>query len=82
MLSKFFADLISNFLPILFFWDTYYTFAMQSGMEQSYVDAYLYYYTTPFWIAFIVILTLVLAFLGALVGTRLMDKHFRKAGVL
>lgn len=72
----------TNFLPILFFWDTYYAFAMQSGMEQSYVDSYLYYYTTPFWIAFIVILTLVLAFLGAIVGTRLMNKHFRKAGVL
>lgn len=72
----------TNFLPVLFFWDTYYAFAMQSGMEQSYVDSYLYYYTTPSWIVFITILTLVLAFLGALVGARLMNKHFGKAGVL
>lgn len=72
----------TNFLPILFFWDTYYAFAMKSGMEQSYVNAYLHYYTDPFWITFIVIFTLVLAFLGAVVGTRLVRVHFKKAGVL
>ncbi|MBQ9068385.1 MAG: MptD family putative ECF transporter S component, partial [Eggerthellaceae bacterium] len=72
----------TNLLPILFFWDVYYSFAMESGMDQSYVDDYLKYYTEPGWLAFILILTLVCAFVGALIGTKLLDKHFRKAGVL
>ena len=28
-----------NLLPIWFFWDTYYDFALASGMEQSYIDS-------------------------------------------
>ena len=29
-----------NLLPIWFFWDTYYDFALASGMEQSYIDSF------------------------------------------
>lgn len=72
----------TNILPIAFFWDVYYTFAMESGMEQSYVDDYLKYYTDPAWLAFILALTAVCAFLGVYIGTKLLDKHFSKAGVL
>jgi energy-coupling factor transport system substrate-specific component len=44
-----------NLLPIWFFWDTFYDFAIESGMEQSYVDSYVHYYTAPGWLVFIVL---------------------------
>lgn len=71
-----------NLLPIWFFWETYYAFAMSSGMERGYVDSYLGYYTSPGWIAFIVVFTTLMGFLGSLVGSRMMQKHFRKTGIL
>ena len=71
-----------NLLPIWFFWDTYYSFALSSGMEQSYIDAYVHYYTAPGWMAFILAFTTVCGFIGSLIGQRLIKKHFKKAGVL
>ena len=71
-----------NLLPVWFFWDTYYSFAVSSGMEQSYIDAYVQYYTTPGWVIFILIFTMLCGFLGSLVGRKLIQKHFKKAGVL
>ena len=71
-----------NLLPIWFFWDTYYSFAIASGMEQSYIDAYVQYYTAPGWVVFILIFTMFCGFLGSLVGRKLIQKHFKKAGVL
>ncbi|MCD8018361.1 MAG: MptD family putative ECF transporter S component [Clostridiales bacterium] len=70
-----------NLLPLWFFWDTYYDFAMASGMEQSYVDAFVSYYTSE-WLIFIIIFTTVCGFVGSLIGGKLIDKHFKKAGVL
>ena len=29
----------------LVLWDTYYDFAISSGMEQSYIESYVHYYT-------------------------------------
>ena len=71
-----------NLLPVWFFWDTYYSFAVASGMEQSYIDAYVQYYTAPGWVVFILIFTMFCGFLGSLVGRKLIQKHFKKAGVL
>ena len=71
-----------NLLPVWFFWDTYYSFAVASGMEQSYIDAYVQYYTAPGWVIFILIFTVLCGFLGSLVGRKLIQKHFKKAGVL
>lgn len=71
-----------NLLPIWFFWDTYSTFALASGMEQSYIDSYVRYYTSPGWVAFILVFTAACGFLGSLIGRRLIQKHFKKAGVL
>ena len=31
-----------NLLPLLFFWDTFYAFAVASGMDQSYIDTVSY----------------------------------------
>jgi len=71
-----------NLLPIWFFWDTYYDFALASGMEQSYIDSYVRYYTSPGWLAFILLFTTLMGFLGCMVGSRLIRRHFQKAGVL
>ena len=69
-------------MPIWFFWDTYYDFALASGMEQSYIDSYVRYYTSPGWLAFILLFTTLMGFLGCMVGSRLIRRHFQKAGVL
>ena len=71
-----------NLLPIWFFWDTYYDFALASGMEQSYIDSYVRYYTSPGWLTFILLFTTLMGFLGCMVGSRLIRRHFQKAGVL
>ena len=71
-----------NLLPVWFFWDTYYSFALASGMEQSYIDSYVHYYTAPGWIIVILIFTTLCGFIGSLIGQRLIKKHFKKAGIL
>ena len=52
MVSLFY--IVSNLLPLWFFWDTFYAFAVASGMDQSYIESYLQYYTSPGWLIFIV----------------------------
>ena len=71
-----------NLLPLWFFWDTYEAFAVSSGMEQSYIDSFVRYYSSPGWLIFIILFTTACGFIGSLIGGRLMDKHFKKAGVL
>ena len=71
-----------NLLPLWFFWDTYYDFALSSGMEQSYIESFVYYYTSPAWLTFIIVFTTICGFLGCLIGGKLIQKHFKKAGVL
>lgn len=51
-------------------------------MEQSYIDSYVRYYTSPGWLAFILLFTTLMGFLGCMVGSRLIRRHFQKAGVL
>ena len=71
-----------NLLPIWFFWDTYYDFAISSGMEQSYIESYVHYYTAYSWIVFILLFTTLMGFLGCMLGKHLIHRHFKKAGVL
>ena len=71
-----------NLLPIWFFWDTYEAFALSSGMEESYIDSFVHYYTSPGWLMFIILFTMLCGFLGSLIGGKLVNKHFKKAGVL
>lgn len=71
-----------NLLPIWFFWDTYEAFARASGMEQSYIDSFVSYYTSPGWLVFIIAFTTACGFVGSLIGSGLIKKHFKKAGVL
>jgi len=71
-----------NLLPIWFFWETYYSFAKNSGMDQNYIDSYIHYYKTPGWILFIIIFTTVCGLVGSLIGKKIIGKHFKKAGLL
>ena len=71
-----------NLLPIWFFWDTYYRFAISSGMEQAYIDSYRSYYTSPGWLIFILLFSTLCGFIGSQIGKSLLVKHFKKAGVL
>lgn len=71
-----------NLLPIWFFWTTYYDFAVQSGMEQSYIDSYRYYFTEPKWVIFILFFTTISGFLGSSIGMKWMNKHFKKTELL
>lgn len=71
-----------NLIPLWLFWDTYYDFAKNSGMEQSYIDSYVYYYKSLGWILFIIVFTTICGFVGSLIGNKLMGKHFQKAGLL
>ena len=72
----------TNLLPIVLFWDTYYAFSTSAGQDPTYVNDYLLYYTNPAWLAFILAFTLVCALSGGVIGCRLIQKHFQKAGVL
>lgn len=72
----------TNLLPIWFFWDTYYEFALSSGMKTEYVEEYVKYYTSPSWLVFIILFTTGCGFFGSLIAAKLMKKHFKKAGVL
>lgn len=71
-----------NLLPLWFFWDTYYDFAIASGMEPSYVESFIYYYSSTGWLIFIILFTTFCGFIGSLIGGKLINKHFKKAGVL
>lgn len=70
-----------NLLPLLFFWDTFYAFAVASGMDQSYIDSYIQYYTSRLADLYCIFLCY-LWLLGSILGSRLIGKHFKKAGVL
>lgn len=71
-----------NVFPLLFFWDSFQSNALAMGMSQEYINAYVSYYENPLWVLCIIAITLVLGFLGCLVGQKLITKHFKKAGVL
>lgn len=71
-----------NLLPIWFFWNTFYRFAMESGMQKEQIDSYIYYYTAPCWLAFILVFTIICGFSGGIIGLHLTNKHFHKAGIL
>ncbi len=71
-----------NLLPIHFFWDAFEAFAIQSGMEQSYIDSYVSYYTSVNWLVFIIAFSTICGLVGSIVAGKLLDKHFKKSGVL
>jgi energy-coupling factor transport system substrate-specific component len=71
-----------NLLPLWIFWDTYEQFALSSGMSPEYIASYVDYYSNTAWLVFIFFFTAACGFIGSLIGSRIMDKHFKKAGML
>ena len=71
-----------NLLPIWFFWDTYEALPLQAAWA-NYIAAPLSAITPPpdGW-RFIILFTTICGFLSSLIGGRLINKHFKKAGVL
>ncbi len=71
-----------NILPIVLFWDTWESFAKQSGMSKEYIKAYAHYFTDARWLIFIIIFTTLCGVIGSVLASKLLKKHFEKAGIL
>ncbi len=71
-----------NILPIILFWNVWEDFAKQSGMSTEYINAYAHYYTNLYWVVFIVAFTTLCGYIGSIFASKLINKHFKKAGVL
>lgn len=71
-----------NLMSVLFFWEDYLLTAESQGMSIDYVNEYATYYTQPMWLTIDVVATAVFALLGCLFGKKILDKHFKKSGVL
>ncbi|HOO28158.1 MAG TPA: MptD family putative ECF transporter S component [Lachnospiraceae bacterium] len=70
----------SSFLPIYIFGTEYYK-KLLSGNEESAL-VHIKFATSPLWAAGSVIITVIAAVIGCLIGRRLLKKHFIKAGVI
>ena len=71
-----------NVLPLWIFWDTFEQFALGSGMSMEYITSYVGYYSSVGWLIVILVFTTVCGLLGSLIGSKIMNKHFKKAGLL
>ena len=71
-----------NLMSVLFFWDDYLMTAESQGMSIDYANAYSTYYTQPMWLTINVVVTIIFAAVGCLLGKKILEKHFKKAGVL
>lgn len=71
-----------NVLPLWIFWDTFEAFALGNGMSLEYINSYVDYYSSAGWLVFILVFTTVCGLTGSLIADKLMNKHFKKAGVL
>ncbi len=71
-----------NLMSVLFFWDDYLVTAESQGMSLDYVNAYATYYTNPIWLGANVLITALLALVGCFLGKKILDKHFKKSGIL
>ncbi len=75
--------LLSTLIPYLGNMDAYVAQAVaERGFDQGYVDAFFKYYGNPAWIVAIMLITMVVGFLGCLIGRALMKRHFERAGAL
>ncbi len=71
-----------NVIPLWVFWDTFENFAASSGMNPEYVQSYISYYSNTGWLIFIFIFTTACGLIGSLIASKMMSRHFEKAGML
>lgn len=75
--------LLSTLIPYLGNMEAYVSQTMlERGLDQSYADTFFKYYGNPAWVVAIMLVTMVVGFLGCLVGRTLMKRHFERAGAL
>ncbi len=76
------ADFLGTVVPILLFGTTsFLERAEKWKMSQEQINQAIFYFSVPYTISFAT-LTFVLACVGAFVATKLLKKHFKKAGVI
>jgi energy-coupling factor transport system substrate-specific component len=71
---------IGSFLPLYIFGTEYYL-AMQSRISSD-AAMYVQYALSPLWVTFAIALTVIMGFVGCLIGRQMLRKHFMKAGLI
>lgn len=71
-----------SIIPVWFMKETYVKTAISNGFSKKYVDSLLSYYSTPTWMLLIWGFAFIGGLVGALLGKKLLKKHFSKSGVI
>ncbi|HEK9245993.1 TPA: MptD family putative ECF transporter S component, partial [Streptococcus equi subsp. equi] len=67
--------------PIWLFKESFFAHISEVGMSQDYINA-LEKFTSPAILIGVIILTFICSLVGALIAKRMMNKHFKKAGII
>ena len=79
--ALFSIGMIGSPLPIWLFKESFFAHIAELGMSKDYINA-LESFTSPAVLIGVVILTLICSLAGALLAKRIMNKHFKKAGII
>ncbi|HEK9428914.1 TPA: MptD family putative ECF transporter S component, partial [Streptococcus equi subsp. equi] len=61
--------------------ESFFAHISEVGMSQDYINA-LEKFTSPAILIGVIILTFICSLVGALIAKRMMNKHFKKAGII
>ena len=73
---------LGSFFPVLFFADNYASQLIDKGYKQELVDTMVSLYRSPVIVVTVSLVLIVSSIIGMLIGSRMMKKHFRPAGVV
>ena len=79
--ALFSIGMIGSPLPIWLFKESFFAHIAELGMSKDYINA-LESFTSPAVLIGVIILTLICSLAGALLAKRIMNKHFKKAGII
>lgn len=72
-------SLIGSYLPIYLFGNEYFA---KMGFTGAMADVYAKYALSPMWVAISILVTVAFAIIGCLIGKKLLNRHFIKAGIV
>ena len=72
---------LGSFFPVLFFADNYAGQLIDKGYKKELVDTMLSLYRSPVTVITVAMVLIVSSVIGMFIGSRMMKKHFRPAGV-
>ena len=72
---------LGSFFPVIFFADNYAKQLIDKGYKQELVDTMLSLYRSPLIVTTVALVLIVSSVIGMFIGSRMMKKHFRPAGV-